>query len=387
MFSTSGETRIKAGATITGKLTVTLATINDDATMIGALEVTNSESPSRVIIRSGIIGGSVLFLNTSTNLTADSTSLTTVTVKSSNSRIRLCNSTITSSLYISQPGNILVETGPSCVKGTIQGGVHVGKGSGMVTIKGVDLSESGVDVSTYSGDIALKETAVGYLTITQHSGNVLSTDSTVHGDISITTASGNFELRNTDVLGSISYSVVSGNIIFDRVYVKLGVKFLTVSGNVQLTSLKADGEVEIARSSGNVIVTTLHAHSFYINELSGKAILTAIRTQVDTKIVVVIGDVILRGSDSGYVLIQHVSGSVTVEANSGDLDVTIKENSSAVRVFSNVCPKSLFTLIGNTGGVILFANTIGTVDCTDNYPLPTGSANSLSAALGQCTAF
>ena len=235
----TGSLVVNGDATVTGKISlsgsVTAAEI-DTATANGALEVTSAGSLDEVVIKSATLG-SVSFLNTDTDLSADGLTTTTVTVTGGNAVVELCGSSISGLVSVLEhTGNVVVDSTPAnCAATTLSGGLSAAKGSGSVTVKGATIQSGDFVVLEYTGgDVTLEDATVSDLTLTKNTGSLSVINVNVDSDTSVTSQDGNVVLRDFATLGDVTIiSLLDGDVTLEDS--DLGSEDITISNANDVT--------------------------------------------------------------------------------------------------------------------------------------------------------
>lgn len=160
-------------------------------------------------------------------------------------------------------------------------------------------------------------------------------------------------------------------------------------------------DVSVSEQSGNVILTNLSLSDISIEKLTGSVTLTGIATDSDSTFNEITGTVSISGGNfQGDVGIE-VAQAVTISGNNfnnedlhiskGTGSLTISKN---INIHVNISERGTISFSGNqfdsalfskNGALSVVGNTGNLIDCVDNTPAPTGSGNSITTKLGQCS--
>ena len=360
-LSVNGSSVITGGILLQGTVT---AVELESATVQGAVQVLQAASLAQLVIGATATLDSVKVENTPGDVIVSGSftdlehinsgdffansianSLATISVRGGNGIIRVCDSILSGLSVEARAGNVELDNVTTATSISVKGGVG--------TVRLCDSSLGGLSVEEREGNIEVNANA-------ENCGPTL-----LDGGLSAVKGSG--------AVITIGASLPSGDFIVAE-----------YTGNVTFSEATLVSDVKLEKNTGSLTISNVVTDSdTTITGQVGSVVLKEVNVTGDLSILEVQGDVTLRDSRFAFedISILLVSGAVTVQDNN-DLSLSVQEVGGMVQIIGNVVTNA--NVNKNTGGVLFLNNVFITLSCTDNFPVPSGSGNTITTPDGQC---
>ncbi len=232
------------------------------------------------------------------------------------------------------------------------------------------------------------------------------------------------DVVNDDVIADSGPCVLDGVTVNGDVKVENGAS-LTTNGDTTIDGdVKGDGAGAISLLQGTSVKTVDVKESGAIT-VKGSTITAGLKVDKSVGGLIICGstindDIEYKESDGAFLLVESSScptntisksikidkgtGSVQIIRNDVGEEVSIKERDGEVTIEGAELNKLTVEKVEkkvlvdgatveeaqikeNTGGVVIKNSVLGTLDCQDNSPLPTGSGNTVDDGIDQCLNF
>jgi hypothetical protein len=331
----------------------------------------------------------------------------------------LSNATVLGNVSVTAGGR-LTTTGTTQINGSVEG---FGAGnltltSGTVMGDVSVLNSQNITVGTAANIGALNSTNSGTLTLRGTISKVTATDSMAVNITGATIATGVIIDAGNANLTICGGAAISGGIVMSNtnggllVGVTAGCGVSSIDGTiivsngtgaVRLTgTTMASSDVLVTQQIGNVILNNVALSDLNVELLTGAVTLTNVTTDSDTKLKAISSTTTITGSTLGSDVTIETSAAVNLTGNNftnesllisgGTGTLTIANN---LNLSVSVVERGTVSFTGNNFGTAFFSkngalsvigNTGTLLECVDNTPAPTGSSNTVTTKLGQCSA-
>ena len=156
------------------------------------------------------------------------------------------------------------------------------------------------------------------------------------------------------------------------------------TGDVILSEATIVSDAKLEKNTGSLTISSVVTDSdTTITGQVGDVVLNEVNVTGDLSVLEVQGSVTLRDSRFAFedISILLISGAVNIQNNT-DLSLSVLEVGGMVQITGNVVENA--SVNKNTGGVLFLNNVFITLSCTDNFPVPSGSDNTVTFPDGQC---
>jgi hypothetical protein len=287
--------------------------------------------------------------------------------------------------------------------GTVLGAVSLSNSSNLTVGSAAVLNS----LTTFSSGTLTLRGRVG--TVNAISGGSISiTGATIAAGVYVSSGLAGMTICGADITGGISMTGTNGglsigigstcavNSIDGSIFVSNGTGAVRISNADMIAA-----DVSVVEQSGNVILTNVPLSDLLIEKLTGSVTLTGIAPDSDTKILQVSGFVNLSASSLGSDMEIVTPGTVSLLSNNfGGEDINISTGTAGMTISNNInigavsiSDRGNITFSNNNfgaanfsknGAISLTGNTGASLDCVDNSPAPTGSNNNVVSKTGQC---
>ncbi len=342
-----------------------------------------------------------------------------VIVNSSATVCTLSSATVTGNVTVSNGGRLTM-SGTSQVLGNIEGsGAGVMQLNSGTVLGAVNLMNSGaLTVGTAAVLSSLNTIGSGVHTLRGRIENVnittgssialtgaiiaagVNVNSGLAGGLTACGANITGGITMTGTAGGLSIGIGTGcavNTINGTVFVSGGTGAVRISNANMLSS-----DVIVTGRAGNVILTNLALSYVLVENLTGAVTMTGVATDSDSKFISVSSTVSLSGSVFNGDIEISTTQAVNLTGNDfGQEDLTISKGTGAMTISgninmggANISERGNFTFSNNrfaaatfskNGAMSITGNIGGSLDCVDNVPAPTGSNNNITFKTGQCS--
>ena len=367
VFCSSGTLLVKGNSVITGGIllqgTVTAAEL-ESATVQGVVQVQQAASLAQLIIGPTATLDSVNIANTAGDVIVAGSFTDLLLSNSGNFFASSITNTLASVSVIGGNGIISVSD-------SILGGLSVEGRAGNVELDNVTTATS-ISVKGGNGIIELCDCSLGGLSVEEREGNI-EIDANAENCGPTTLDGGLSAVKGSGIVQVIGASLPSGDFIVSN-----------YNGDVFLSEATRVSDILLQTNIGTLTISNVFVDSdTTITDQVGAVVVKEVNTTGDFALSIVQGDVTVK--DNNFTLedisILLVSGAVTVQDNN-DLSLSVQEVGGMVEIIGNVVTNA--NVNKNTGGVLFLNNVFITLSCTDNFPVPSGSGNTVTTPDGQC---
>ena len=367
VFCSSGTLLVKGNSVITGGIllqgTVTAAEL-ESATVQGVVQVQQAASLAQLIIGPTATLDSVNIANTAGDVIVAGSFTDLLLSNSGNFFASSITNTLASVSVIGGNGIISVSD-------SILGGLSVEGRAGNVELDNVTTATS-ISVKGGNGIIELCDCSLGGLSVEEREGNI-EIDANAENCGPTTLDGGLSAVKGSGIVQVIGASLPSGDFIVSN-----------YNGDVILSEATRVSDILLQTNIGTLTISNVFVDSdTTITDQVGAVVVKEVNTTGDFALSIVQGDVTVK--DNNFTLedisILLVSGAVTVQDNN-DLSLSVQEVGGMVQIIGNDITNG--NVNKNTGGVLFLNNVFITLSCTDNFPVPSGSGNTVTTPDGQC---